>query len=245
MLTAVSTQAGEVTPRRGLWQTSLWIAIGGVLASLLVPMVLALTFEPFLAMLGVPFVGAAFTARWPRVFAFVVGLVCVVQLLGAFPTLADTLQHPESIRDFLPLLLFGLSAVIGAIASLPAFRGTTQDQAARFVLVGCAAVYVAGAVVSGVATARLPDASLQPGDTAIAARDTKFSEESITLDTASSALFLKNDDATRHTFTVDELGIDQELPAKRATRFTIEGEPGTYRYYCRPHPDMTGELTLR
>lgn len=245
MLTAARPQAGAATQQRGLWQTSLWIAIGGALVSLFAPMALALKFEPFLAVLGAPFVVAAFTAKWPRVFAVVVGLVCVVQFLGGFPTLADTLQHPESIRDFLPLLLFGLSAIIGAIASVPAFRGTTQDQAARFILAGCAVVYAVGAMVSGVAAARLPDASLQPGDTAIVARDTKFSEESITLDTASSALYVTNDDATRHTFTVDRLGIDEELPAKRATRLMIDGEPGTYRYYCRPHPDMTGELILR
>jgi plastocyanin len=245
MLTVESPQSGVVTEPRRLWHKSLWIAIVGALVSLIVPMVLALTFEPFLAILGVPFVLAACTARWPRVFAVVVGLVCALQLVGAFPTLADTLQHPESIRDLLPLLLFGLSAVIGAIAAIPAFRGTTKDQPPRVILAGCVAVFGVGSVVSGIAAARLPDASLQPGDTAITARDTKFSEESITLDATASALFVKNDDATRHTFTVDELGIDEELPAKRATRFTIEGEPGTYRYHCRPHPDMTGELTLR
>lgn len=244
MLTARRPLPTESLHHAGLWRTTLWAAIGGALVSLIVPMVLAGSFEPFLATLGAPFVVAACTAKWPRVFAVVVGAVCVIQLLGALPTLVDTLQHPESIRDFLPLLLFGLSAFVGAAAAVPAFRRSDQEQPARLVLVGAASIFLAGIVVSGVAAAQLPDASLQAGDTAIAARDTDFSEASIAVD-ADGALFVTNDDSTRHTFTIDALGIDEELPAERATRFTVAGEPGTYRFYCRPHPDMKGELTIR
>ena len=239
---------GTTEPVRGdgrLWQRALWIALGGAVVSVVLPMVLGGQFEPFLAMLGAPFLIAACTSKWPRVFAALVGVVCAVQLLGALPTLVDTLQHPESIRDFVPLLLFGLSAIVGVAASVPAVRRSAADHVARRLVAGAAAIFVLGLAVSSVAAFRLPHAKLRPGDIEVTARDMEFTEHSITLDAGGGTLFVTNTDPTRHTFTIDELGIDVELPADRATRFTVEGAPGNYRFYCRPHRDMTGELTLR
>ncbi|MBA2724366.1 MAG: cupredoxin domain-containing protein, partial [Actinobacteria bacterium] len=55
-----------------------------------------------------------------------------------------------------------------------------------------------------------------------------------------------NRDDTRHTLTIDELEVDLNLPPNTAQRVSFEADPGTYRFFCRPHdPSMEGELTIR
>ncbi|MDP1794641.1 MAG: hypothetical protein Q8K63_10955, partial [Acidimicrobiales bacterium] len=68
MLTVDQTETSTATAPDALWRRALWLATGGALVSLLVPMAFAGGFEPFLAMLAAPFVVAACTAKWPRVF---------------------------------------------------------------------------------------------------------------------------------------------------------------------------------
>ncbi|MGI8873369.1 MAG: cupredoxin domain-containing protein, partial [Egibacteraceae bacterium] len=39
-------------------------------------------------------------------------------------------------------------------------------------------------------------------------------------------------DLYAHTFTVDELGVNQTLVADQSARVEITAAPGEYRYYC-------------
>ncbi len=50
-----------------------------------------------------------------------------------------------------------------------------------------------------------------------------------------------------HTFTVDELEIDESVNAGETTTFTVTFDrPGTYRLYCIPHEafGMEGTITI-
>jgi len=59
------------------------------------------------------------------------------------------------------------------------------------------------------------------------------------------AVFVDNQDTTLHTFTVEEFGVDLEIPAGESARITFDAEPGTYEFFCRPHqPDMSGTLEV-
>ena len=52
-------------------------------------------------------------------------------------------------------------------------------------------------------------------------------------------------DGTRHTFTIDELGVDLSIPPESGQRVSFTAAPGTYRFYCRPHaPGMEGVLVV-
>ena len=58
-------------------------------------------------------------------------------------------------------------------------------------------------------------------------------------------MHVTNLDGTRHTFTIDELGVDLSVPPNSEGRVTFTAEPGTYRFYCRPHEvDMEGSLVV-
>jgi plastocyanin len=50
----------------------------------------------------------------------------------------------------------------------------------------------------------------------------------------------------RHTFTIDELGVDLSIPPNSEQRVTFDAPAGSYEFECRPHtPGMTGTLTVR
>ncbi len=48
-----------------------------------------------------------------------------------------------------------------------------------------------------------------------------------------------------HTFTVNGLAIDEVISPGQHNRFTYTfHEPGTFTFYCIPHPYMTGTITV-
>ena len=58
-------------------------------------------------------------------------------------------------------------------------------------------------------------------------------------------LYLKNGNAnTPHTFTVDGTDIDVELAPLASDEVKLDLDPGTYRFHCRFHSQMTGTLTV-
>ena len=61
------------------------------------------------------------------------------------------------------------------------------------------------------------------------------------------AVFAENKDPVRHTFSIDELEVDLELPGNKAARIEFTAAPGTYEFYCAVpgHDGMTGELVVR
>ena len=49
-----------------------------------------------------------------------------------------------------------------------------------------------------------------------------------------------------HTFTIDRLGIDEVITPGQTNSFSYTFHvPGTYEFYCIPHPYMTGVVTVK
>lgn len=100
--------------------------------------------------------------------------------------------------------------------------------------------------VAAIQTSGRPDDARQEGDFGLFAQDIAFVPDTIDSASGEIGVFLGNDDLVRHNFTIDELGVDEELPSKAFVRFSFEAEPGTYEFYCdiQGHEDMTGTLTV-
>ena len=48
-----------------------------------------------------------------------------------------------------------------------------------------------------------------------------------------------------HTFTIDGLGIDEVITPGQSNKFSYTFHiPGSYEFYCIPHPYMTGVITI-
>ncbi|HWB70861.1 MAG TPA: cupredoxin domain-containing protein [Egibacteraceae bacterium] len=233
------------------WRRLQLFAAVGALASFLVPMLLEGRVEPFLLSMAAPFaVGIPVLLRWPRVGAVWLGVVSVATLLSSAPFLADALTHPESLTDFIPLVVLVLSLLVGTIAAIPSFRaGAAVDAAsrpARTIAIGAGALAAAAALLSVAAFTALDNAPAQPGDIRVVTEHLEFLPSQVNADGGTISVHVSNNDSTRHTFTIDELAVDLNVPPGTTQRVTFSAEPGTYRFYCRPHaPGMQGELAIR
>lgn len=62
----------------------------------------------------------------------------------------------------------------------------------------------------------------------------------------SVGVFVDNKDPIRHTFAIEALDIEVELPANTARRVEINAPPGAYDFLCTVpgHDQMKGTITL-
>ena len=225
-------------------------AAAAAIAAFVAPMLLTLSFEGFLIAMTVPLVvGLLVLWRWPRVGAIWLGVVSLALLGTSAPFLVDALAHPESIADFVPLSAFTLATLIGVVAAIPSFRqGRDPDSpssSAKRVGVAATGLFAAAVVVSVVAFTGIESIPARADDIQIVTSDLRFEPAAIEADGGTISVHVTNRDSTRHTFTVDELGVDLSIPPDSAQRVTFMAEAGTYRFYCRPHaPGMEGHLIV-
>lgn len=229
------------------WRRLQILAAIAVLVSFVAPMVINLTLEPVLLSMSAPFaIGLLWSVKWPRVAAIWLGVVSLAVLLFSVPFLGEALTHPESAVDFIPLSLFALATLVGAVTAMLAFRetggGGHPTQAPRRVAVVSAALLLAVTAWSVVASAGLEGAGLQPGDILVTIEDFAFTPIEISTGPDTISIAVSNHDNTRHTFTITELDVDLSLPPGTTQRVSFAAEPGTYTFFCSPHPDMQGEL---
>lgn len=237
----------ESSGRRFGWRHLQIIAAIAALVSFVAPMVIDLSLEPFLLAMAAPFaVGLMLAVRWPRVAVIWLGVVSLAVLLFSAPFLGEALTHPESAADFLPLALFALATFVGAVTAIPALReskgGGRQTRVPRIVAAASAAVLFAATAWSFAAFTGLEDAAPQSGDILVTTEDFNFSPKAVSTDAGTIAVAVTNHDNTRHTFSISELGVELSLPPGTTQRATFTAEPGTYTFFCSPHPDMQGQL---
>jgi plastocyanin len=89
-------------------------------------------------------------------------------------------------------------------------------------------------------------------DATVVLKDFEYDSEDYEIQ-AGSRVFVRNDDPFLHTFTVDDLDIDEAMSPGSEELIEIPSEPGTYVVYCRPHTsdpddpsedDMAATLTI-
>lgn len=54
-----------------------------------------------------------------------------------------------------------------------------------------------------------------------------------------------NKDSVAHTWTADDGSWDSGALAQDESFSITFRSPGTFSFYCRPHPTMTGSITVR
>lgn len=214
-----------------------WAVLLQVSARLLIPPVMVvglvfLAFAPFLRgerrRLGLAFAG-----------------VTAVMLVGNLPMIVDELAHPDSAPAFVLSLLSTVAPAVGIVAGLGAFfRWSTQPI--RAMAVGAVVVFVSGAVVSiAVAASTESDVALS-GDTVVVAEKVEFGPDTMTVASGAAGVLVENKDGIRHTFTIEELDVDLDVPALKSRRADFDAAPGTYTFVCTVpgHENMIGTLVV-
>jgi plastocyanin len=228
------------------------MAVGGAISAFgpVLPMI-AEGFEPFLAALAAPIVIGLVLLRFARRVGVVwLGVVSVALLVMNAPFTVEALMHPESPADFVPVTMLTVGGLLAGIATVPAFRnarGRRTDSAfPRIAAIAGVAVVVVAIGGSMVASAGITNDAPADGSTIVDMENFAFGPETITATAGEVSLYITNSDSARHTFTVDELGVDESIAPGQSKQITFDAKAGTFRFYCKPHdPGMEGELTVQ
>ena len=216
-----------------VWAVVISVVIGGI--------------EPFIMIFAIVPILAWGATRWKpnRITFTIFGVVGLLVILLNLPFIVEDFAHPESAFGFNISTWATLTAVLMILVGIQAWR-SFGDRAADRILGIAGALFLVGLLVSVIAALGLEDDEPMAGDLEVFAEEVEFMPESLTAEAGTVGVFIENEDPGRHTFTIDELDVDQELPANTARRVTFEAPPGTYEYYCAVpgHEDMKGTLTV-
>ncbi|MFN2388763.1 MAG: cupredoxin domain-containing protein [Actinomycetota bacterium] len=232
----------------GGWSRLLTWCVAGIVVEILLTL-LVFAFIPPLLVFAVLFVAAAlWLRRSPRPASIALIVLLVLYLVMNIPFRLPTLAVPASVGDFVTSALVAVLGVTGLVAAVALLRrrgegGTGGPRRAGAIALGLLGIAV---VVSVAARVSYEEAEARPGDIELAAEDFEFTNESLQTDAGRVSVTVTNEDQTWHTFTIESLDVDLDIPAATTARVTFDAEPGTYEFFCRPHPeDMKGELQVR
>ena len=247
-------QAEGATPEQGPpgragfgWLKLLrWSAIAAVLVVVLIN-VFAGIIPPLLVFAAVWIAGVVWLSRATTGPAILL-LVAFIAFLGtSAPFVIPTLTVPASAGDFILNVASLLAALAGIVAAVALIRRRVDAPgAARSIGLAAVGVFVVASIFSIVATVTYENASERQGDVTVVTKDVEFQDTALEADAGEVSVFVDNQDATLHTFTIDELNVDLDIPASKKARVTFQAEPGTYTFYCVPHEaDMEGTIEIR
>lgn len=215
-----------------VWSIVLQITAGVVIPPVLIIGLIFLAFVPFLS-------------GERKRLGLALAVVTFVAVAGSAPIIIDDLSHPDSVPSFVLVLLSVVAALLAITAGLGAFfRWSTTPI--RIATVAAGTVFVIGAVASVVAGSNASSDVAAAGDVLVAAEKVEFTPDAVSLDSAGGGVFVENRDGIRHTFTIDELGVDLDIPALKSRRIDIDAPAGTYTFLCTVpgHENMKGTLTI-
>lgn len=185
---------------------------------------------------------ASFLVRQFGAWSKFVGILASLALLAALFWTVFGLFTPTAFFDFVPGLMLipgALVALVCCIAALVAGRRGHRTLAPergekRGIRILLTAV-IALAAVSAVATFVGRSTVADPGDApTVALTEFEFDQAEYTVQ-AGDEVFVRNEDPFLHTFTIDELDIDEAFGPNGEKLIEVPDEPGTYVVYCRPH----------
>ena len=232
------------------WSTLLqWSVVALVVVIAIINLVVAGQIIPPLVLLGVILiVGLVLLRRRGRAGVILLGIVAALMLLLNAPSIIDALGVPASVADFVVTLAAGLLQATVVVSSVQLLRRADDrpgNDGAKGVAVVAVGVLVVGVLVSLVARVTLDEPASQEDDLQLVAEDNRFSSEQLEGTSGSVTVFVENKDVTYHTFTVESLDVDLEVPGGATGRVTFQAEPGSYEFVCTPHEEeMSGVLTL-
>lgn len=172
----------------------------------------------------------------------IVGILAALALLMSLFWTVFGLFTPGAFFDFVPGLMLipgALTALVCCIAALVATRRghrtvSPEGGEARGIRILLTAV-IALAAVSAVLTFVTRSTVADPGDAPeVAMTDFEFDQAEYTVQ-GGSEVYVHNEDPFLHTFTIDELDVDEAFNPTGEKLIEIPDEPGTYVVYCRPH----------
>jgi plastocyanin len=174
-----------------------------------------------------------FRSGWPG--QVVLSLVFAdIALWTVSAAVMNAAQGEELVRLLLPASVAALSSagLVAAVAGLVQRRNPAAGgRAARFVGLGALAFFVL-AVGAGLAAPRAAAPATQAAPLVVATENMLFSTPALTADGEQVTVVVDNHDLWWHTFTIDELSVNLQVPSSGRREVTFTAQPGTYAFYC-------------
>lgn len=245
-----TTELGDSIQENQPDRPASWMNVARMGAILMVVFAVSLTamareIIPPIAMIGLIYlVFVPFLTAERRKLGMGFGVLSMVILGGNIPFIASDLARPESSPTFVLTLLSLAAASLAIVGGLGVFFEWATGPI-RAVMIGVAAVFLAGSLASVAIAVGTDSATALPSDTVVEAERLVWNPDEISAQ-AGTGIWIDNLDPVHHTFTVPDLDIDIEIPALKAARVDLEVEPGTYRVFCNVagHEAMTGTLVV-
>lgn len=240
---------GEPSRPAGLgWRELLvWLAL--TVPVVLVAGMLALgELIPPIIVFAVLFLVGAFLARRPGKAGPILLVVLAVAMLALNgPFIVPSLAVPASTADFMLATISTIVAIATLIAAIGTLRGRERSGGGpRVVALGVVGLVVLFTGVAAAARITYTQPVAGSGDIRLTTQDIEFAPASITAEAGEVTVYVTNEDPTLHTFTIEELGVDFQIPGGSDARVTFDAGPGTYEFVCTPHEGMgmTGILEV-
>jgi hypothetical protein len=231
------------------WSKVLQIsAIEVVVLITFVMVVFAGGIERVLLVFGIAFIGGLYLFKVRgRPGAMMLLVVSLVFVLANIPFIVPSLLALNSPVEFILNLLFlmgGFGTIVASVNLVRGNEGVAGEGPKRW-LRGSATVVVLLAMISIFVKITEEQATQQPGDLALIAQYTEFSTQFLPINSG-TFIYLENKDLFSHTFTVEELNIDIDLPGFSSRRIQIRAQPGAYEFRCTipGHDTMKGDLSV-
>ena len=227
-------------------QLLFWVGLAELMVAVAVLVVNGVIIPPVAAFAVLVLVGLVLLARPGKVGPVMLGVLSILFVIGNLPFVVDDLAHPDTFATFFPAAVGIAAGVLGGLGLVGFLRRWSVRAAARSGL-AAAVVMLVALGVGLFATLTVEDDSAQEGDLALATDGTDWVPDTLTASAAGDvAVFVQNQDPFRHTFVVDDLDVEVELPSNTDRRVSFAAESGEYEFHCSVpgHEDMTGTLTV-
>ena len=199
---------------------------------------------PAVVLSVLPLLGLAVATRWERTGAGVVGASGLAMLLAMAPFALTDLAQVSSPVTFLYALLSLLSGATMVVAGVALVRRRTGSP--RGLALAGALVITVGVVATSFAAVTRASDTLDGGEVEVVAQDFAWVPEDTTA-ASDATLNVDNRDAFHHTFAIEELGIEVDLPANTARDVPLDdASPGVYSFVCTVvgHETMAGTIEI-
>jgi plastocyanin len=192
-------------------------------------------------------IGAVLTRRRGRAGPILLVVVAALFLLVNGPFVVPYLTAPASWLNFILTSLALLGCIVTLFAAAATMRRRDDGSSAGPRTAGWIALALAALLIGvGVVAAIAYHAPAQrEGDLRLSTKNLEFSPAGLEASPGQVSVFVSNQDGVLHTFTIDRLQVNLNVPASSTARITFRADPGSYHYICRVHPDMEGTLVVR
>lgn len=165
------------------------------------------------------------------------GVLSLDAAVFMLPAAASNSAHRGRFVDLLIPLSLGVISIAGLLAAIGSIFRHKRPQASKreapVVMQTIAAVFIV-ALIAGAVSQRTSKAEVaRTGDVRVEMRNTAFLQTTLNAQGGSISVAVANHDLFWHTFTIDSLRVNVDVPIGANRRVTFHAGPGRYEFYCR------------